>query len=337
MKKIHFLLIVICFGFLFLDDVSATTMKYIIEGNPTYYFVIDKNNIDSTYTGDGKKYIITDFQFPEIAEHNIHDIEKIYFTDKNSQVNTTSPNAWWSYLYGCSYEENIVFNIGSWASIDIIAESSELPEENRHWFWEWIISGEGVECNKFVPERELSADETVDQCFYYDQEFISFTDLLKDYEKKDSTSKMDIVKNYEQKLKKLKVFCNDVLSKLDYEDACVRRCIKNLKKDVAVWDEKVGKKISKINECGLSGKLILFIANIVKWLKYIIPVIVIVLGILDFIQAIAADKDDMMKKAQGRFVKRLIAAALIFIIPFLIEFVLDKMGFGVNGCGIIDL
>ena len=44
-----------------------------------------------------------------------------------------------------------------------------------------------------------------------------------------------------------------------------------------------------------------------------------------------------MKKAQGRFVKRLIAAALIFIIPFIIEFVLGKMGFDSNGCGIIDL
>ena len=70
-----------------------------------------------------------------------------------------------------------------------------------------------------------------------------------------------------------------------------------------------------------------------------LPVIVIVLGILDFIKAIGSDKEDEMKKAQGRFVKRLIAAVLIFIIPFIIEFVLDKMGFGeyISGCGIIDL
>ena len=89
--------------------------------------------------------------------------------------------------------------------------------------------------------------------------------------------------------------------------------------------------------CGFSGKLISWIANIIKWGKYLVPVVVMVLGILDFIKAIAADKEDEMKKAQGRFVKRLIAAALIFIVPFIIEFILDKLGFDAFGCGIIDL
>ena len=107
--------------------------------------------------------------------------------------------------------------------------------------------------------------------------------------------------------------------------------INEIKKDygIAVKDDKI--------ICGFSEKLIIYIANIVKWAKYIVPVIVIVLGILDFIKAIAADKEDEMKKAQGKFIKRLIAAALIFIIPFIIEFVLNKMGFDANGCGIIDL
>ena len=58
---------------------------------------------------------------------------------------------------------------------------------------------------------------------------------------------------------------------------------------------------------------------------------------LDFIKAIGADKEDEMKKAQGRFIRRVIAAALIFIIPFILEFILEKMGFAANGCGIIDL
>ena len=91
------------------------------------------------------------------------------------------------------------------------------------------------------------------------------------------------------------------------------------------------------NDCSISDRLIIWIANIVRWIKYIIPVAVMVLGILDFIKAISAGKDDEMKKAQGNFIKRLIAAALIFIIPLIIEFVLDKMGYASNGCGIIDL
>ena len=45
-----------------------------------------------------------------------------------------------------------------------------------------------------------------------------------------------------------------------------------------------------------------------------------------------------MKKAQDRFVKRLIAAALIFIIPFILGFILDKMGFSdyIDGCDVIE-
>ena len=92
-----------------------------------------------------------------------------------------------------------------------------------------------------------------------------------------------------------------------------------------------------LSDCGFSDRLVIWIANVVRWIKYIIPVVVMALGILDFIKAMAGDKDDEMKKAQGRFVKRLIAAALIFLAPIIIEFILDKMGFTANDCGIIDL
>ena len=89
--------------------------------------------------------------------------------------------------------------------------------------------------------------------------------------------------------------------------------------------------------CGFSENLIGWINNILNIVKYILPVLVIILGIIDFIKAIASDKDDEMKKAQGRFAKRLIAAALAFIIPFIIVFVLEKFGFVAEGCGVINL
>lgn len=130
-----------------------------------------------------------------------------------------------------------------------------------------------------------------------------------------------------QNSKKLKDYCAMQVENNDYNHVCVKSCL-NL--------SDVLKEIESSNtDCGLSSRLIGWIFNIVKWLKYIIPVIVIVLGILDFIKAMSSEKDDEMKKSQGRFVKRLIAAALIFLVPFIIEFILDKMGFEVTGCGII--
>ena len=87
-------------------------------------------------------------------------------------------------------------------------------------------------------------------------------------------------------------------------------------------------------ECGFSGRLIAWILNILSWIKYIIPVVVILFGIIDFIKATGSEKDDAMKKAQANFVKRLIAAALIFLVPSIIEFILPKFGFDYNSCGI---
>lgn len=135
---------------------------------------------------------------------------------------------------------------------------------------------------------------------------------------------------------KISAFCESTLNTANYEigdtgdaNGCVVKCL-----GLKFPDETSGNNLSN---CGFSDRLVIWIANVVRWIKYIIPVVVMALGILDFIKAMAGDKDDEMKKAQGRFVKRLIAAALIFLAPIIIEFILDKMGFTANDCGIIDL
>ena len=139
--------------------------------------------------------------------------------------------------------------------------------------------------------------------------------------------------NYKNLKNKLLSLCNSITKYSHYEKSdCLKSCL-NIKKDI----EEIEQITYGASQCGFSEKLIHWVANIVRWVKYIIPVAVIVLGILDFMKAISADKEDEMKKAQKRFITRLIAAALIFIIPFIIEFVLEKMGFAANGCGIINL
>ena len=132
-----------------------------------------------------------------------------------------------------------------------------------------------------------------------------------------------------QYLEKLKSFCNIIIQYDDYdayEYSCINMCL-NINKYIGEYSVNAG-------ECNFSQRLISFIGNILKWVKYIVPVIVIVLGILDFIKALSSDKDDEMKKAQGKFMKRLIAAALVFIVPLILEFILNKMGFDYNECGL---
>ena len=54
---------------------------------------------------------------------------------------------------------------------------------------------------------------------------------------------------------------------------------------------------------------------------------VLVLSSLDFAKAILMSDDESLKKAQSSLITRLILAALLFVLPTLIEVVLDIFGF----------
>lgn len=58
-----------------------------------------------------------------------------------------------------------------------------------------------------------------------------------------------------------------------------------------------------------------------------VPVVLVVLGTLDLFKGITASKEDEIKKGQTMFIKRLIAAALVFfvfvIVKLIISFVAD--------------
>ena len=49
-------------------------------------------------------------------------------------------------------------------------------------------------------------------------------------------------------------------------------------------------------------------------------------SILDFIKAIASNSEDEMRKVGSKFVKRLIVAAIIFLLPLMLEFLLGIFG-----------
>ena len=180
-------------------------------------------------------------------------------------------------------------------------------------------------------EAKNNEVESVSDCKTYETYTGEIENQFKDYKSIDSINKAN------RSINSLKTICKSITEYRGYDDSCMKHCL-----TFSTWLEQK-KQEYKIGingadpVCGFSGRLILFVGNIIKWCKYIVPVIAIVLSILDFIKAIGAGKEDEMKKAQGKFIKRLIVAGLVFIMPFIIEFVLNKMGFDANGCGIIDL
>lgn len=216
-----------------------------------------------------------------------------------------------------------------------------------------FLTGRGVTCQ--IAEYSGEKLEKSKRVSYCDKFVQLYSNVANSYKKFEKCGKVEETTDNEQKtsvarckskaitdvnkhIDTLRNTCDSILQNqsLSIEDGCVSSCLQANKTIQILKENYIGLENFE-NDCSISDKLVIWIANIVKWIKYIIPVAVMVLGILDFIKAISAGKDDEMKKAQGNFIKRLIAAALIFIIPLIIEFVLDKMGFTSNGCGIIDL
>lgn len=106
-------------------------------------------------------------------------------------------------------------------------------------------------------------------------------------------------------------------------ETVAKSCSKACTKLYVQVDKMCGKSPSNASCGSLGHKLVSWLFKIIKFVRYAIPALLIILSILDYLKAIAADSEDEMKKVVSRFSKRLIAAALIFIIPFLLEFILN--------------
>ena len=62
--------------------------------------------------------------------------------------------------------------------------------------------------------------------------------------------------------------------------------------------------------------------NVVNVLRIMIPIILNVFGVIDFVKAIFANDEDKMKKAQSIFIRRLIIGVVIYLIPTVLKLIL---------------
>lgn len=65
-----------------------------------------------------------------------------------------------------------------------------------------------------------------------------------------------------------------------------------------------------------------FTNRMYDFLKIITPVIIIITGMLDMGKAVIAQKEDEIKKSQKKFVNRLMAGAVVFLVFVIVEFVI---------------
>lgn len=62
----------------------------------------------------------------------------------------------------------------------------------------------------------------------------------------------------------------------------------------------------------IDPELSTFVHNIILLIKLAIPIILVLFGMLDLGKGVIASKEDEIKKGQNTFIKRLIAAAIVF-------------------------
>ena len=109
---------------------------------------------------------------------------------------------------------------------------------------------------------------------------------------------------------------------------------KDNNKDKIDWGDEVNKNCEGI----LGDELLEFINKIFGWIQIAAPIIVIVLGGVEFAGAILQDDKDALKKASNKFIKRLIIAVALFFIPMILELLLkvfnEVSGSFSSTCGI---
>ncbi len=102
---------------------------------------------------------------------------------------------------------------------------------------------------------------------------------------------------------------------------------------------------TKVVTCGKIKELpykVLQLSNTgINIIQIIVPIILVVMGAIDFLKAISSQKEDDIKKAQSTFIKRLIMGALVYFIIVIVKFIISIIGnddsiWGCVECFVVD-
>ncbi len=67
------------------------------------------------------------------------------------------------------------------------------------------------------------------------------------------------------------------------------------------------------------------VSIIIKVVQIVVPVLLVVLGSIDLIKGVIAQKEDEIKKGQQTFIKRLIAGVLVFFVIAIVKLIIGAL------------
>ena len=78
------------------------------------------------------------------------------------------------------------------------------------------------------------------------------------------------------------------------------------------------------NEIMVRPASIRYLVNsVLKIVRIIIPILIILLGSIDFAKAVMYGKEDEMKKVQKTFIMRLVAGVAVFFVPIIVDVIMS--------------
>ncbi len=67
------------------------------------------------------------------------------------------------------------------------------------------------------------------------------------------------------------------------------------------------------------NELFNLVATIIKVIKIAVPILLIIMGMLDFAKSVIAKNEDDVKKYRKSFISRVISAVVVFVIVFVVQ------------------
>ena len=291
---------------------------------PVDYYAFFKesgySSLGDQWFGDGKLEALmthsinlyaTPNSYSIIGEYDIcpKQVEVCLYTEQNSTLKkwfTRKPEVIYSW----------------WIFKDSMTSYNKESKEGGGFIWdnsdvECLVLN-SIECT----EDECKDIDTVDygDCATYNDYMYVLNHL-----KEKNNGSCEESEEYTKAYRELVDLCNKYSTSTNYTDekgenakSCMKAC-SGLKDDI---EALCGYKSSTYQCRNFGERTLAWIFKLINMVRYFVPVLLIILGLLDFIKTIATDDEGEIKKAGKRFVRRLIAAALIFIIPLILQFVL---------------
>lgn len=324
------------------------------DENDSNWGILFENQKDNNGEFEGKKSKITfNFTIDQYYYKSNGTIQEFprYWDEKNNEL-VECPycldykNNKYTFKDGYDSKNKVTSNSCPSGYTKLTGNSITSTKENQDWTAECVYGTENQITISFNDEYINIKDEAVNnavgknvdisetkQVTFPDTTFkeirhgiknnITLSSMLSTFKSQNSCPTV-IYKGYRETNSNAVTTGNTICYALIRSDACGNAQIYTINDGLTkINKQKKEEKEKKEYKCGLFGQdTINFINDIMKWFRIIAPILLICFGILDFAKATFSGKEDEMQKNRDKFIKRIIAAILLFLVPIFVNLVL---------------